>query len=162
MKKRSTLTLIMASALIATSLAGCGQPEIDDGTKIIFRCTFNDNYAAVIKKAAADFQKKYPEYRVAYDKFSGDYSQMADEVIKTASVGGHPDMTVVYPDSVANFIELGISLNVKPLIESKEVYKAGDHHRGHRTAKVQGLHPLLRRQLRTYDVISRKMRGDER
>lgn len=126
MKKRSTLTLIMASALIATSLAGCGQPEIDDGTKIIFRCTFNDNYAAVIKKAAADFQKKYPEYRVAYDKFSGDYSQMADEVIKTASVGGHPDMTVVYPDSVANFIELGISLNVKPLIESKEVYKAGD------------------------------------
>ena len=126
MKKRSTLTLIMASALIATSLAGCGQPEIDDGTKIIFRCTFNDNFAAVIKKAAADFQKKYPEYRVAYDKFSGDYNMMADDVVKTSAVGGHPDMTVVYPDSVANFINLGISLNIQPLMESKEVYKAGD------------------------------------
>ncbi len=121
MKKVSKLTVALATLIALPALSSC-QKEVDDGTKIRIWTTFNDTYAGVIKSAIATFKAKYPEYKVQYTKASNDYSGLASDIIKGAAAGDYPDMTVVYPDSVANFIDIGISLNIKPYMESEELY----------------------------------------
>lgn len=120
MKTNRILGVLAASVLGLTTLVGCGQ-EVDTGHKIVVWTTFNTTYEAVIQKAINNFQSKYPEYKISYSKQNTGYDGLKDMVIKGVSSGDYPDLVVAYPDSVADFIMTGKSLNIEPLMRDEEI-----------------------------------------
>lgn len=120
MKVKAKAGLLLASALMATSVAGCNQEIVDNGNVIIVWTTFNDDYGAIINKAIKNMKKKYPEYTVRYKKQSGGYNELKDMVVKGIAVGSYPDVTVAYPDSVTSFLDTGKGLNITPYMENEE------------------------------------------
>ena len=110
--KSTKLLLVLASAgLLASSLAACGGASGGSGGSgsktISMWATFNTTYQAIIEKAIAEYEKTYPGYKVEYTKYSGSYSDLASACTKGFSANNYPDMAVVYPDSVADFLMAG-------------------------------------------------------
>ena len=121
MKVKAKAGLILASALMATSVVGCQQEIVDNGNVINVWTTFNDDYGAVINKAIKSMKKKYPEYTVRYKKQNGGYTELKDMVVKGIAVGSYPDVTVAYPDSVTSFLATGKGLDISKYMNDEEV-----------------------------------------
>lgn len=121
MKKGSKLTLIGAATLMLLPIVGCGHSGNDDGHKILFWSTFNDDYQATINEAKRRFETKYPEYKISIPKQTGTYTDLANMVKKGASTGNYPDLVALYPDNAAEFISLGISLDIDQYINDPSI-----------------------------------------
>ena len=122
MKKGSKLTILGTSALMLLSVIGCAGGGSDDGHTIIFWSTFNDSYQNVINNAKTSFEAKYKNlgYKVSIKKQTGSYNDIKDLVVKGVSTQNIPDLCVVYPDSVADFIQSKVAFNVQTYMESEQ------------------------------------------
>ena len=78
--------------------------------------TFNDTYAAIIERAIKRYEELYPGYSVKYTKYSGGYSDLAAACVKGFAANNYPDIAVVYPDSVADFLMAGRSVNMEKYV----------------------------------------------
>ena len=85
---------------------------IHEDTEILVQTTFNDTFGQVFKDAIAAVQKKEPHLTIKYDKYSGSYSDLKDEVIKGVPAGNYADVVAAYPDSVADFITANVQLKM--------------------------------------------------
>lgn len=82
--------------------------------------TFNTTYQAIIEKAIAKYEQTYPGYKVEYTKYSGSYSDLASACTKGFSANNYPDMAVVYPDSVADFLMAGRAQDMSAYMNNAE------------------------------------------
>lgn len=119
MKKGRKLALFAGSAMMLLSLVGCGGGG-SKKTTITVWTTFNDTYAAVIKKAQERFESKYPQFKINYVKQNGGYNDLKSMVVKGVSSGDYPDIVTAYPDSVADFIQTGRALDIEPFMKSTD------------------------------------------
>ena len=85
---------------------------IEENTEILVQTTFNDTYGQIFKDAINALAKKEPHLTVKYDKYSGSYSDLKDEVVKGVPTNNYPDVVAAYPDSVADFITAGVPLKM--------------------------------------------------
>ena len=85
---------------------------IEENTEILVQTTFNDTYGQIFKDAINALAKKEPHLTVKYDKYSGSYSDLKDEVVKGVPANNYPDVVAAYPDSVADFITAGVPLKM--------------------------------------------------
>ncbi len=126
MKKGRKIILAATTALLGlASLVGCG-PQGGSENTIVLWTTFNDTYQAIIEKAIKSFEEKYPEYKVQNVKQNGSYDDLKSMVVKGVSSNDYPDLVAAYPDSVADFIMTGKSLDITPWMESKELDAHGN------------------------------------
>ena len=93
---------------------------IQEPTEILVKTTFNDTYGQILIDAANDLMKKEPKLTVNYEKYSGSYDALKDDIINGIPAGNYPDVTVAYPDSVAEFIEAGVHLNANKYINDED------------------------------------------
>ena len=122
--KKTRLLLVLASAALASgSLIACGE-QGGGGTSasktISMWATFNTTYQAIIEKAIAKYEQTYPGYKVEYTKYSGSYSDLASACTKGFSANNYPDMAVVYPDSVADFLMAGRAQDMSAYMNNAE------------------------------------------
>ena len=108
---------ITVSAVGKTGKAICevtvvGEYYIEEETEILVQTTFNDTYGQIFKDAITSLAKKEPHLTVKYDKYSGSYSDLKDEVVKGVPANNYPDVVAAYPDSVADFITAGVPLKM--------------------------------------------------
>ena len=89
-----------------------GSYFIEEDTEILVQTTFNDTFGQIFKDAIAAIEKKEPHLKVNYDKYSGSYSDLKDEVIKGVPAGNYADVVAAYPDSVADFITSNVQLKM--------------------------------------------------
>ena len=89
-----------------------GSYFIEEDTEILVQTTFNDTFGQIFKDAVEAVQKKEPHLTVKYDKYSGSYSDLKDEVIKGVPAGNYADVVAAYPDSVADFITSNVQLKM--------------------------------------------------
>lgn len=125
MKKTKFLLILASAGMAAASLAACGQGGGSGGEgggskTISIWATFNTTYQAIIEKAIKKYEETYPGYKVEYTKYSGSYNDLASACVKGFSANNYPDMAVVYPDSVADFIMAGRAMNMKPYMTNKD------------------------------------------
>lgn len=119
MKKSQSIALVSLAAVLAMGLAGCTKK--DNRTVISVWTTFNTTYQAIIEKAIKNFDAQYgKEYKIEYTKQNGSYNDLKDMVVKGVAAGAYPDVTVAYPDSVADFLMTGKALNIQPYMENPE------------------------------------------
>lgn len=91
---------------------------IQEDTEILVQTTFNDTFGQIFKDAIASLAKKEPHLTVNYDKFSGGYSDLKDEVVKGVPAGNYADVVAAYPDSVADFITAGVQLKMDKYMDN--------------------------------------------
>ena len=125
MKKTKFLLILASAGMAAASLAACGQGGGSGGEgggskTISIWATFNTTYQAIIEKAIKKYEETYPGYKVEYTKYSGSYNDLASACVKGFSANNYPDMAVVYPDSVADFLMAGRAMNMKPYMTNKD------------------------------------------
>ena len=121
MKKTRFLLVLAAATLSAGSLVACtDEPSGDNSKTITMWATFNATYQATIDKAIAKYEQAYPGYHVEYTKYSGNYSDLASACTKGFSANNYPDMAVVYPDSVADFIMAGRAQDMSSYMYNSE------------------------------------------
>ena len=89
-----------------------GEYYVEEDTEILVQTTFNDTYGQIFKDAITSLAKKEPHLTVKYDKYSGSYSDLKDEVVKGVPANNYPDVVAAYPDSVADFINAGVPLKM--------------------------------------------------
>ena len=93
---------------------------IHENTEILVQTTFNDTFGQIFKDAIAAVQKKEPHLTVKYDKYSGSYSDLKDEVIKGVPAGNYADVVAAYPDSVADFITANVQLKMDKYMDNAD------------------------------------------
>jgi len=120
MNAKSKISLIALTSLLSLGAVSCGSKKEDGRTTITVWTTFNTDYQAVIDKAVAKFEQTYTDYKIKYVKQETGYSGLKDLVIKGVAAGDYPDVTVVYPDSVADFLQTGKALNIEPYMKNSE------------------------------------------
>jgi len=92
---------------------------IKEDTEIHIKTTFNDTYGAIWTDAIASLKKKEPHLTVTYEKYTGSYNDLKDDVVNGVPAGNYPDIVVAYPDSVADFITNSIQLNMEPYMRNE-------------------------------------------
>ena len=136
MKKHNILTpFVFASAML---LAACGGnqttstpaptssetpdpvsssvdegPLIKEATEIQIWSTFNANYQAILDNVVNDLKKEEPNLTVTITKQSTGYDGLHDMVLEGFPANNYPDITVAYPDSVADYLDYGKALNME-------------------------------------------------
>ena len=119
------------SAVITVKVAGTdnkatcrvivvGDYFIKEPTEILIKTTFNDTYGQIWQDAAAELMKKEPNLTINYEKYGGSYNQLKDEIVSGVPAGNYPDITVAYPDSVADFITAGVQYDIDELIDDPD------------------------------------------
>lgn len=93
---------------------------IKEATSIQIKTTFNDDYSAVFTDAAAALMKKEPNLTITYEKYTGSYSDLSNNVVDGVPAGDYPDIVVAYPDSVADFITSNVQLDMTPYMRNDE------------------------------------------
>ena len=93
---------------------------IEEKTEILVQTTFNDTYGQIFKDAINSLAKKEPNLTVKYDKYSGSYSDLKDEVVKGVPANNYPDVVAAYPDSVADFINAGVPLKMDKYMNNED------------------------------------------
>lgn len=93
---------------------------IEEKTEILVQTTFNDTFGQIFKDAINALAKKEPNLTVKYDKYSGSYSDLKDEVVKGVPADNYPDVVAAYPDSVADFINAGVPLKMDKYMNNED------------------------------------------
>ena len=88
--------------------------SIEEAKTIKMWAPFNADYQAIIEKAIEKYEETYPGYKVIYTKYSGSYNDLANACVNGFSSNHYPDMAVVYPERVSDFLMAGRALNIKP------------------------------------------------
>ena len=123
------LTVSLLAILSCGLLVGCRDDErilSDKGyirafTDIELRTTAGADTIKVLQNLANRFTEEVePNVTITVNKYSGDYSGLASDVRNGFSAGTHPDMTMVYPDAVADFIDDGFAYNLEPYMYNEE------------------------------------------
>ena len=115
-----TVTVIGTSARAYCEVTVVGSYFIEEDTEILVQTTFNDTFGQIFKDAIDAVQKKEPHLTVKYDKYSGSYSDLKDEVIKGVPAGNYADVVAAYPDSVADFITANVQLKMDRFINNAD------------------------------------------
>ena len=97
-----------------------GDYFIEEETEILVQTTFNDTFGQIFKDAINSLAKKEPHLTVKYDKYSGSYSDLKDEVVKGVPADNYPDVVAAYPDSVADFITAGVPLKMDKYMNNED------------------------------------------
>ena len=97
-----------------------GDYFIEEDTEILVQTTFNDTFGQIFKDAINSLAKKEPHLTVKYDKYSGSYSDLKDEVVKGVPADNYPDVVAAYPDSVADFITAGVPLKMDKYMDNED------------------------------------------
>ena len=123
------LTVSLLAILSCGLLVGCRDDKrilSDKGyirafTDIELRTTAGADTIKVLQNLANRFTEEVePNVTITVNKYSGDYSGLANDVRNGFSAGTHPDMTMVYPDAVADFIDDGFAYNLEPYMYNEE------------------------------------------
>lgn len=93
---------------------------IKEPTEIRVETTFNDTYGQHLANAAARLMKKEPNLTVTYQKHSGNYDKIREDILKGIPAGDYPDVTAAYPDTVADFITAQVANDMDPYINNEE------------------------------------------
>lgn len=80
--------------------------------------TFNDEYTNTIKGIIEKFKDVEPNVTVNLVKQTGSYDQLKDKVVKGFSADNYPDLTIAYPDHVAEYIDYGKSVNLDSFMDN--------------------------------------------
>lgn len=118
-----SLPVLAAASL---GLSSCGNGEDPNTLKIELRTTAGADTIKVLQNLAAKFEKnEAPKYglkvKITVNKYSGDYAALANNIKSGFSAGTHPDMAMVYPDAVAEFIENGFAYNLETYMNDPEI-----------------------------------------
>lgn len=101
-----------------------GVPEdalIKTATEINIKTTFNDSFGQHFIDAAERVMKKEPLLTINYTKFGGTYEALKTNIVNGVPAGDYPDITVAYPDSVADFINAGVALDIEPYMDDPDI-----------------------------------------
>lgn len=115
-----TVTVVGTTARAYCDVTVVGSYFIEEETEILVQTTFNDTFGQIFKDAIDAVQKKEPNLKITYDKYSGSYSDLKDAVIKGVPAGNYPDVVAAYPDSVADFITSNIQLKMDRFINNED------------------------------------------
>ncbi len=115
-----TVTLKGTDIKAECTLTVVGHYFIQENTEILVQTTFNDTFGQIFKDAIASLAKKEPHLKVNYDKYSGSYSDLKEEVVKGVPAGNYPDVVAAYPDSVADFITANVQLKLDRFMDNEE------------------------------------------
>lgn len=99
------------------------EPEeyyVKEPTTITIWTTFNDTYQAIINNAIAELQEIEPNITVNNVKQQGSYDDLKKMCIDGAAVDNYPDLVAAYPDSVADFINYNIALDIDPYMNNSK------------------------------------------
>src|SRR5574344_1427775 len=116
--KNKNLLLLGLLPLALGLLAGCNNnTPVDHGkddtditklkTEITFQTTMGKDNQASVNRCIEDFNKTYPDIKVNLSIYSGSYSALANDITSKFATDTYPDMAMVYPDAVADFIDYG-------------------------------------------------------
>lgn len=116
--KNKNLLLLGLLPLALGLLAGCNNnTPVDDGkddtditqlkTEITFQSTMGKDNQASVNRCIEDFNKTYPNITVNLSIYSGSYSALANDITSKFATDTYPDLAMVYPDAVADFIDYG-------------------------------------------------------
>ena len=115
-----TVAIVGTSVRAYCEITVVGSYFIEEDTEILVQTTFNDTFGQIFKDAVDAVQKKEPHLTVKYDKYSGSYTDLKDEVIKGVPAGNYADVVAAYPDSVADFITSNIQLKMDRFMNNSE------------------------------------------
>ena len=82
------------------------------------KSTYTEYYFA--KDAIAAFNEIYPNITIETE-YKGAYAAIASAVSTAAQTGDHPNLVSGYPDTVAGYVNAGISLDVTPYLQDEKV-----------------------------------------
>ena len=85
---------------------------IDNNVTIVFASSFNDTYQAIINAAAEELMSQYDTITVINKKLQGSYDDVKEQVINGVVDDSYPDMVVSYPDSITDYFNAGIALDI--------------------------------------------------
>jgi multiple sugar transport system substrate-binding protein len=138
MKKKYGLIAFVALTL-GSLVASCGGSATDNGdddggdtpvvtdyfidtpTSITLSTTAGDSNLAILQKFADAFTANVePNVTVTLNQVSGSYSDLATKVTSGFKIGSYPDMVMVYPDAVADFMDYGYTYDLTPYITNEE------------------------------------------
>jgi multiple sugar transport system substrate-binding protein len=94
---------------------------IDTETSITLSTTAGDSNLAILKKFADAFKDKVePKVTVKLNQVSGSYSDLATNITNGFNIGNYPDMAMVYPDAVADFMDYGYTYDMTSYMTNEE------------------------------------------
>lgn len=126
MKKHNILNAAYAAALLtisAASLSSCS--KVDTAHTIVFYHTMGDSLQAVLKTAVADFQAKFPGWKVSHSQIGG-YDNVKEAIIGDLQAKTQPSLAYCYADHVAQYIETGKVVDMQKYINSTDTIKYVD------------------------------------
>ncbi len=95
-----------------------GEPVIKEKTEITLSTTAGKDNQEILNGFIEGFKKVEPNVTINNVKVEGGYDGLASDIINKISTQDHPDMTLVYPDAVADFIDYDIAVDVEPFMNN--------------------------------------------
>ncbi len=122
MKKGKLITLCIVPLALAC-LAGCGESSKKKGVtgdvEISFWHTFS--YDTQLQNIVDKFEEEYPNIHVTLTKQSTDYSGLKDLVQQGFPANNYPNMTLCYPDHVADYMDTGKVVQLDEYMEDPDI-----------------------------------------
>ena len=87
----------------------------DHKVEITFKTTLS--YDTAIGNLISEFNKLEPNITVTYDKYSGNYSQLEENIIEGFAANNYPDVATAYPDHIANFLDYDKVVNLQTYMD---------------------------------------------
>lgn len=115
-----TVQIVGSTDKASCTVSVSGVPEdaiIRTATEINIKTTFNDTFGQLFIDAAERVMKKEPLLTINYTKFGGTYEALKTNIVNGVPAGDYPDICVAYPDSVADFINAGVALDMEPYMD---------------------------------------------
>jgi multiple sugar transport system substrate-binding protein len=131
-KMKNTKFLVLGLIPLALGLlASCGgTKDPDDGgdntdltqlkASISFQTTMGKDNQASVNRCIEEFNKTYPNISVELSIYSGTYSALANDITSKFATDNYPDMAMVYPDAVADFIDYGKAVKLDDFMSNAE------------------------------------------
>ena len=93
---------------------------ITEPTTIEFVVKTGKDNAALIDDYVAGFEKTEPNVTVNVTAISGSYTDVHTKIINGITIGDYPDLTVCYPDHVADYMSYNKVVNIQNYIDNDE------------------------------------------
>ena len=90
-------------------------------TEITIWTTYNDTYQTIINNCIEEFESMYDNVKVNNIKQQGSYDDLKKMCVDGFAVDNYPDLVSAYPDSVADFLNNGKSLDVTDLMNDEKI-----------------------------------------
>ena len=94
---------------------------INHPVTINFWHTFNEKYASVITNFIEEFEEVEPNITVNL-VYQGSYNDITRQIITGFSTGNYPDISICYPDHVADYIDYGKAVRLDQDFIDNEIY----------------------------------------